>query len=104
METRIETVLAMVTRLIEGLWPANKVASGGLYPKIDIDGPNQGVPLSITWQMPIIYLRLRKKLESSYSRIRRKWAVNVDFWARHVQRDTFRARAGVQSPPSTAND
>ena len=40
-----------------------------------------GISLSITPQVPFPYLRLRKKLEFSYSAIRRKWAGNRNFWA-----------------------
>jgi len=41
-----------------------------------------GISLSITPQVPFPYLRLRKKLEASYSAIRPKWAGNRDFCAR----------------------
>jgi hypothetical protein len=49
--------------------------------------PILGVLLSITRQVPFSYLRLRKKLEASYSAILRKWAGNRNFCARDRRRD-----------------
>ena len=52
-----------------------------------------GVPLSITPDVPFIYLRLRKKLGASYSAIRPKRAGNRKFWAEHVARMAQNASA-----------
>ena len=47
--------------------------------------------------MPFPYLRLRKKLEPSYSAIRQKRAVNVDFCAQG-SRDWLKRRSGLPKP------
>lgn len=50
-------------------------------PKICGYRPFFGISLSITSWVPFVYLRLRKKLETSYSVIRPKWAGNRNFCA-----------------------
>ena len=45
------------------------------------------VPLSITPLVPFPYLRLRKKLVSSYSAFRPKWTGNRNFWTEHAPQE-----------------
>jgi len=74
--------------------------TGNPVPKICGCRSKFWVPLSITSQVPFVYLRLRKKLESSYSAIRLKTTGNRNYWADSLPKARNRAIRDSPRHPS----
>ena len=74
--------------------------TGNPVPKICGCRSKYWVPLSITSQVPFPYLRLRKKLESSYSSIRLKTTGNRNYWAGSLPKARNRAIRDSPRHPS----